>query len=316
MTKLVAVVGPTATGKSDLALRLALRLNGEVIGADSRQVYRHMDVGTAKPSAEMRALVSHHLMDVVEPDEDFSLALYQKMACQTMEDIWSRGKLPILTGGTGLYVWSLVEGWQVPAVPPDHELRRSLEVRAASSGADELFHELEAIDPEAARRIDRRNVRRVVRALEICASGAIPSQMWRKQAPLFETLLIGLTASRQHLYQRIDARVDAMMANGLVQEVQGLLDSGYSLELPAMSGLGYKQIGAYLSGQLGLDEAVTQVKHQTHRFARHQYAWFRPGDRRIHWFDIEADFWDQAWNITQQFLDNRCEAAPLAAASG
>lgn len=314
MPRLVAIVGPTATGKSNLALQLALRVSGEIIGADSRQVYRHMDIGTAKPSAETRALVPHHLIDVVELDQDFSLALYQQMARQVIDDIWRRGKLPIIAGGTGLYVWSVVEGWQLPPVSPHPELRRSLEARAARDGGDELYHELEATDPEAAQRIDRRNLRRVIRALEICASGIKPSQFWRKPAPLAETLLVGLTAPRHRLYQRIDARVDAMMAQGLVPEVQGLLARGYNLGLPSMSGLGYQQIGLHLRGQLRLDEAVARIKHETHRFARHQYAWFHLRDRRIHWFDIETDFWDAVWDLVQRFLDSEVEAAPLPAA--
>lgn len=313
VTKVVAIIGPTATGKSDLALRLASCLGGEIVSADSRQVYRYMDIGTAKPRAEARARLPHHLIDVVDPDQPFSQALYQDMARQSIEDISRRGKLAIIVGGSGLYVWSVVEGWQPPSVPPDPELRRNLKARAVRSGGDELYRELEAKDPEAARCLDRRNLRRVIRALEIGDSGLRPSQLRRKQAPPYDTLLVGLTAPRQRLYQRIDARVDSMMAQGLVQEVQGLLDRGYSLELPSMSGLGYKQIGLYLTGQLGLDEAVAQIKFQTHRFARHQYAWFRPGDRRIHWFDIETGFWEPAWSLVQKFLDSEVGATPLSA---
>jgi len=286
MSQLVAIVGPTAIGKSKLAIRLAQTFDGEIVSADSRQVYRYMDIGTAKPSPEERALVPHHLIDVVDPDEDFTLAIYQDMAHQAIEAIQKRGKLALLVGGSGLYVQAVVGGWRIPRVAPDPELRHNLEERAAREGYMALYEELKQVDPAAAKRIDPRNTRRLIRALEVCQISGMPFSQLQQSSPSFRTLVVGLTTERADLYQRIDSRVDGMMERGLVQETEGLIKRGYSLDLPSMSGIGYKQIGRYLQGQLDLPQAVQQIKFETHRFARHQYAWFRPKDERIHWFDI------------------------------
>jgi tRNA dimethylallyltransferase len=287
MKHLVAIVGPTGIGKSLLALKLAQNFGGEIISADSRQVYRYMDIGTAKPSLAERAQVPHHLIDVVNPDEEFSLARYQSLACRSIEAIHRRGKLPLLTGGSGLYVWALLEGWQIPRVAPDPVFRREMERRAASAGAESLYQELVKVDQAAAEGIDSRNVRRVIRALEVQRqTGRSFSRRQTKKAPPLHTLIIGLTASRGELYRRIDSRVDGMMAQGLVAEVENLARMGYDFNLPAMSSIGYRQIGMYLKKEISLPAAVQQIKFETHRFARHQYAWFRLNDRRIHWFDI------------------------------
>lgn len=287
MGGLVAIVGSTAIGKSELAFQIARKYDGEIVNADSRQVYRYLDIGTAKPTLEQRAVIPHHLVDIVDPDEAFSLALYQKLACEAIENIQGRGKIPFLVGGSGLYIWSVIEGWQIPAVPPDPEFRRSLEDRARQEGGYVLYEELQRVDPAAAQRIAPSNVRRIIRALEIYkVTGCSPSQLWRKQKPPFSTLIIGLTTDRRDLYRRIDLRVDKMIKEGLVAETQDLLRRGYSLDLPAMSGIGYKQIGMFLQGKLDLPSAIHQIKCETHRFARHQYAWFRLTDPRIHWFEI------------------------------
>jgi tRNA dimethylallyltransferase len=287
MERLVAIIGPTGVGKSQLALRLAQQFDGEIVSADSRQIYRHMDIGTAKPGGEKRALVPHHLIDIVNPDEDFSLAQYQQLAYQTIADIHQRGKLPCLVGGSGLYVWAVVEGWSIPPVPPDPALRRTLVERAAKGEVAELYQELMALDPVAAQKIDPRNVRRVIRAFEVTRSARVPfSQLQQKKAPPFQTLMVGLTAARVELYRRIDTRVDEMLTRGLVDEVEKLVKMGYSLSLPAMSGIGYRQIGRHLQGELGLAEGIQQIKYETHRFARHQYNWFRLNDERIQWFDV------------------------------
>jgi tRNA dimethylallyltransferase len=284
MRWLVAIVGPTAVGKSRLALALAQTLGGEIVSADSRQVYRYMDIGTAKPGPAERALVPHHLIDIIDPDQDFSLALYQKLAYQAIRDIQGRGKLPFLVGGSGLYVWSVVEGWQIPQVPPDPKLRGGLEARAAREGIASLYGELKALDPVAASRLDPRNVRRVIRALEVCRSTGVAFSRLQQKKPLFPTLLVGLTTEREDLYHRIDSRIDAMIEKGLVEEVRGLAGKGYGFDLPSMSGIGYRQIGMYLRGEMGLEAAIEQIKFESHRFARHQYAWFKLGDGRIHWF--------------------------------
>ncbi|MFC1980825.1 tRNA (adenosine(37)-N6)-dimethylallyltransferase MiaA, partial [Chloroflexota bacterium] len=209
MHHLIAIVGPTGIGKSRLALHLARVFNGEIVSTDSRQVCRYMDIGTAKPDLQELALVPHHLINMVNPDEDFSLAQYQTLASQSIEDIQQRGKLPFLVGGSGLHIWAILEGWKIPPVKPDPEFRHSMEKTAADTGPGELYQQLAEIDPDAARQIDRRNVRRVIRALEVNKKSSIPfSQFQQKEAPLFNTLIIGLTADRAELYHQIDQRVD------------------------------------------------------------------------------------------------------------
>ena len=305
MNRLIAIVGPTAVGKSALAIRLAQVFDAEIVSADSRQVYRYVDIGTAKPSAEERVLVPHHLIDVVDPDEDFSLALYQEMAYWAVEDINRRGKLALLVGGSGLYVQAVIRGFRIPSAAPDPELRRNLEERAAGEGYMALHKELEQVDADAARKIDPRNARRVIRALEVCYATGFPFSQLQRSEPLFQTLVIGLTTAREDLYRRIDDRVDSMIERGLVQEVQALLERGYSLDLPSLSGLGYKQIGHYIQGEVGLDIVVQRIKYETHRFARHQYAWFRPRDEGIHWFDIRNGVEKPIHDLVQEFLGDR-----------
>ncbi len=288
MNAVVAIVGPTGVGKSRLAIHLAQTLNGEIVSADSRQVYRYMDIGTAKTSPEELSLIPHHLINIVNPDEDFNLAQYQQLAFRAIKDIQQRNKLALLVGGSGQYVWSVLEGWGIPQVPPNLEFRHSLEEKVAKFGKDKLYQELMKIDPIAAQRIDRRNVRRVIRALEVHRGAKTPlSQLQYKKAPLFNALIIGLTTDRGELYRRIDLRVDEMIRQGLVGEVEKLVNMGYDLNLPAMSGIGYKQIGMFLKGELTLVAAIEQIKFETHRVARHQYTWFQLKDDRIKWFDIQ-----------------------------
>lgn len=291
MNRLIAIVGPTAIGKSQLALRLAQTFNGEIVSADSRQAYRYLDIGTAKPSKQELSLVPHHLIDIVEPDADFSLAQYQTLAKKAIDDIKQRGKLPLLVGGSGLYVWSVLEDWGIPRVPPDIEFRHRLEKRAAEEGKDELFQELVQVAPDVAQRIDRNNVRRVIRALEIYKDTRLnfSSSLWHKETPSTNTFIIGLTVNRAELYRRIDLRVDEMIKLGLVTEVEKLVKMGYDFQLPAMSGIGYKQISSFLKDELTLPEAIQQIKFETHRFARHQYNWFRLKDDKIRWFDINGE---------------------------
>ena len=286
---MIAIVGPTAVGKSELALHLAQYFPLEIISADSRQVYRYMDIGTNKPSPAERAVVPHHVVDVADPDEDFSLATYHKLASEALKAIRQKGKLPLLVGGSGLYVWSLMEGWKIPEVPADREMRRRLESRAEQDNGQSLYQELQNIDPAAAAKIDPRNVRRVVRALEIYyATGERPSQLQRKEKPGFSVLVIGLTQERSELYRRIDERSDKMIQRGLVEEVEQLFRKGYSPSLPSMSGIGYRQMGQFLRGDMTLPEAIDKIKYETHRLARHQYAWFRLSDSRIRWFDLSG----------------------------
>jgi tRNA dimethylallyltransferase len=249
-----------------------------------------MDIGTAKPVPQELSLVPHHLIDIVNPDEDFSLAQYQQIAYRAIGDIQQRNKLAILVGGSGLYVWSVPEGWRIPEIPPAPEFRQSLEKRAVEDGRDKLYQELMRVDPAAAQKINPHNMRRTIRALEVYRTTGVPfSQLQCKRRPPFDTLIIGLTTDRAEVYRRIDQRVDEMIEKGLAEEVKKLLDMGYGSELPAMSGIGYRQIGAFLRNELTLATATEQIKFESHRFARHQYAWFRLTDERIHWFDIKDE---------------------------
>lgn len=288
MRLVVSVVGPTAVGKTALSLSLAQTAGGEIINADSRQVYRYMDIGTAKPSREERSLVPHHIIDIINPDETFDLATYQKMAYELIRSIHDRGRTPILVGGTGMYTWSVLEGWNIPEVPPDMKLRKQLEERAAREGRETLYRELQELDPEAAAKIHPHNLRRVIRGLEVHSStGRRLSEMQTKSAPGFDCLIIGLTATRQKVYSMIDERVERMVEQGLVDEVRSLIDRGYGLDLPSMATVGYKQIGQFIKGESALPAAVQKIKYETHRLALHQYGWFRLSDPRIKWIDVE-----------------------------
>ena len=283
---LIAIVGPTASGKTALGIDLATELGGEIVSADSRQIYRGMDIGTAKATRAERDRIPHHLLDVVEPDQVLTLAEYQAAAYRAIEDIARRGRLPLLAGGTGQYVAAVLEGWQIPEVAPQESLRRELEAYAAENGAEALHGRLAGIDPAAAAAIDYRNVRRVIRALEVCrVTGRPISELQRKSGPPYTIVQLGVTRPRPELYERIDRRVDRMIEAGLVAEVRGLADAGYAWDLPAMTGLGYRQIGQYLRGEVTLDEAIALIKRDTRRFVRQQYNWFRPGDESIRWID-------------------------------
>ena len=300
---LIAVVGPTASGKSALALKLAQKLDGEIINADSRQVYRRMDVGTAKPTPEERSLVPHHLFDIRNPDETYSLALFLEHAHAAVDDVQSRSRLPILVGGSGQYVWAFLEGWQPPKVPPNPAIRADLEFQLERRGVWPLFELLQAIDPRTAERTDPQNPRRVLRALEIHLSGGRnPTSGPTPKNSDVNALVIGLTMPREDLYARIDLRVDEMMQQGFLDEVRRLLDGGCDPTLPAMSGVGYQELAAHLSGELSLEETVQRVKYRTHGIARRQYAWFKPEDPRIHWLQSNNNPIDTALSLAQSYL--------------
>ncbi|HEY5641109.1 MAG TPA: tRNA (adenosine(37)-N6)-dimethylallyltransferase MiaA [Dehalococcoidia bacterium] len=304
MKKVIAVVGATAMGKTALAIEVARRLGGgfEALNADSRQVYRRMDIGTAKPTAAEREALPHRLIDVVDPDEEFSLGRWLELAKEALGDVWSQGRVPVVVGGTGQYVWALLEGWRVPRVPPQAELRREMESRPP----EELLAELRRIDPESEEFIQPQNVRRVIRALEVYHVTGKPLSHWRtKDAPDFASLVIGLQSPRDALYGRIDARVDAMMASGFLDEVRGLVDRGYGCELPSMSGIGYRELCAHLGGEMSLAEAVARTKTGTHRLARHQNAWFKAGDERIHWIEAGDGAAGEAVRLAEPWLQEK-----------
>jgi tRNA dimethylallyltransferase len=304
MNKLIAIIGPTAIGKSNLAVELALKYKGEIINADSRQIYRYMNTGTAKPSAGEMKRIPHHLVDIINPDEPFSLSTYQNLCISKINEVNNRGYMPFLVGGSGLYIWSILENWNIPEIPPDNEYRLKLEKRAKEEGYENLYQELRRLDPEASLKIMPTNVRRVIRALEIYhASGKKASSLQKKGNPDFSFLIIGLTTNRKDLYGMIDIRVEEMINLGLVDEVKDLLTRGYNYDLPAMSGIGYKQICLYLNDQISLDTAISQIKTDTHRFARKQYAWFHLNDSRINWFDVNDDIKDNIDKLITNFID-------------
>jgi tRNA dimethylallyltransferase len=300
--RLLVIVGPTGVGKTELAVRLAQRFNGEIVSADSRQTYRTMDIGTAKPTVEQRALAPHHLIDVVEPDQTLTAAEFQSLAVQAIQEIGDRGKLPMLVGGTGLYVRVVTEGFSIPRVAPDPELRARLIEETPDAAA--LHLRLAALDPAAAARIDARNVRRVLRALEVCLTTGCPISDQQERGPSrFRELRLGLTMPRSALYARIDARVNRMVADGLVDEVRRLVARGYSWELAAMSAVGYREIGSFLRGELRLAEAIRQIQTSTHRYVRQQYNWFHLDDPRIRWMDASSRSFEVAAEIMTAWLD-------------
>lgn len=283
---LLAIVGPTAIGKTDLSLYLAQRMDGEIISADSRLFYRGMDIGTAKPSLAERAVVPHHLVDIADPDQTITLGQYQDAAYAAVDTVHRRGRLPILVGGTGQYVMAVVEGWGIPRVAPRPALRRALH----RVGGPDLHRWLSRVDPEAADAIHPNNVRRVIRALEVTLVSGLPmSDLQRKSPPPYDILMVGLRTDRDTLYARIDRRVERMMEEGLLEELRQLRDEGYESNLPAMSGLGYRQLWDHLEGDISRSDAVERIKSETHRFVRHQHNWFSPDDKRINWFDATRD---------------------------
>ncbi|MFN8471394.1 MAG: tRNA (adenosine(37)-N6)-dimethylallyltransferase MiaA [Anaerolineae bacterium] len=301
---IVAIIGPTGIGKTALAVALAQRFGGEIVSADSRQFYRGMDIGTAKPSASELAAIPHHLIDIANPDESISLARFRALASAAIAEIHARLRLPILVGGTGQYVWGFLEGWDVPQVPPDDALRERLYAEAEAAGDSALHARLASVDPVAAERIDPRNVRRVVRALEVYYMTGRPiSSLQTKSPPPYRTLILGLTLDRPALYARLDARIDAMIAAGLEAEIRRLVAQGYGFDLPAMSALGYAEFEPLLRGEATLDDVVSAIKRNTRRFVRHQSAWFRKADPRIHWLDVADDPLPLASQWVQTFLE-------------
>ncbi|MFN2183292.1 MAG: tRNA (adenosine(37)-N6)-dimethylallyltransferase MiaA [Anaerolineae bacterium] len=300
---LVIIVGPTAVGKTRLAVCLAQEVDGEIVSADSRQVYRGMDIGTAKATPEEQQCAPHHLLDVVNPDETLGLAQFQEMAYAAIADVTARGRVPMLVGGTGQYVMAVVEGWNVPRVPPNEALRLELYRQADQEGAQSLHDRLRALDPAAADRIDPRNVRRVVRAVEVCmVTGEPISEQQDKTPPPYRVLMLGLSLPREALYRRIDQRVERMMAAGLEDEARGLVDAGYGFDLPAMSGVGYGQFAPWLAGEATLESVAREIKRATRRFVRQQANWFRHDDARIRWLDAAQNPCQAALEMVTPFM--------------
>ena len=282
--RVLFIVGPTASGKTAASLELAAHAHIEIVNADSRQVYRGMSVGTGKPTPEQLASVPHHLIDVAAPDERYNLARFLAEARDAIAGAASRSATPVVVGGTGQYVWGLAEGWYAPAVPPNQTLRAELAEEARRRGPEMLHERLRAVDPRSAETIDPRNVRRVVRALEVWhETGAPFSRQRRKSPPGFEPVLLGIAPERTALRQRAADRVDVMLAHGWPEEVRELLDAGYGPDLPSFSSVGYREVAAYVQGSVTLEETAERVKTATHRLIRRQATWFKAGDERIAW---------------------------------
>ncbi len=286
---LVVIVGPTASGKTDVAIELAKMVRGEVISADSMLVYRGMDVGTAKPTPEEMQGIPHHLIDIVNPDEEFSVAMYQSAAEKLITEITGRGNLPLLVGGTGLYVRSVIDHYDFTPAPRDEGLREKLKQQAATMGAEAMHRKLAAVDPASAARLHPNDTRRVIRALEVYYQTGKPITEYQysqqNTTPKYRLKMFGLTMDRQLLYRRIEQRVDLMLQRGLVEEVRQLM-LRYDAWGTALQGLGYKEIIAYIKGECTLEEAVEILKRNTRRFAKRQLTWFK-ADKRIRWLYME-----------------------------
>ena len=288
LTPLVTFVGPTAVGKSKIAVQIAQEFNGEIINADSRQVYRYMDIGTGKPSLADREKIRHHLLDIVDPWDEFSVAEYLMSARKVICSVRKRNKIPIVVGGTGQYIFGLLDGYQTPAVSPNKLFRKKMTSKAEIEGEYSLWNNLYDLDPDSAKKIDYRNVRRVIRALEVYEeTGILFSKLKRREKPPFNEIVIGLNMERKQLYSQIDSRIESMIFNGWIEEVRKLLDLGCTLELSSMASLGYREIAMYLEDEIDLNEVLVRIKGFTHRFVRHQYNWFRLRDTRINWVDVQ-----------------------------
>ena len=285
---LVVILGPTGVGKTEFSLQLAEVLGGEIISADSRLFYRGMDIGTAKPSSAEMQRVKHHFIDITEPNDHWSLALYQDSIHAVIADIHSRRKIPMLVGGTGQYIKAVTEGWKLPEQEPDDHLREILEQIANEKGKEAMYKILIRMDPQTLDYVEYQNTRRVVRALEVILRTGRPFSVLRQQQHVpYSIFQIGIKRDRQSLYERIDQRIEAMFAQGLVEEVQQLLSQGYHRNLPAMSAIGYREVTAYLAGEISLDEAKMLMKRYTRQYVRRQANWFKENDPNIHWFDAE-----------------------------
>ena len=285
---LILIVGPTAVGKTELAIQLAERLNGEIVSADSRLFYRGMDIGTAKPTPEEMKRIPHHLIDIADPDEILSLAVFQQKATEVIKDIHTRNKLPFLVGGTGQYARAVTQGWSPPEVLPDERLRAELEKQKEAKGIYWLHDKLERLDSEAAKKIDPRNYRRTIRALEVILTTGrkFSEQRGQGESP-YHLVTVGLTRPRQELYERVDQRIDMMFANGFLEEVRGLLAKGYSPSLPTMSAIGYRECIRVIQGELSEEQAKAEIRRATRVFVRRQANWFKESDPNISWFGVE-----------------------------
>ncbi len=296
VNKLVVILGPTASGKTDLAIKLAKMYNGEVISADSRQIYRGMDIGTAKP-LDLEG-IPHWLLDIKNPNQNYTVAQYKKDAIKSIKDIQKRGKLPIMAGGTGLYIKAVVENFDIPKIKANPLLRQKIEKEAEKYGLDYVFQKLIKLDPEAAYIVDSKNPRRVIRALEITVLTKKPFSQQRKSGkPLFDVLEIGMSIEKEKLKERINLRVDEMIKKGLVKEVENLIKK-YGLKPQAFDAIGYREIIEYLGNKKTLEQAVEEMKINTWHYAKRQMTWFN-ASKKISWIKTCKE----AEPIIDQFLN-------------
>ena len=291
--KIVIIAGPTAVGKTEYTIRLAQQFNGEIVSCDSMQLYKYMDIGSAKPTPEERARVPHHLVDVIDPREKFTVARYFQMARDAILDIDSRGKVPFVTGGTGLYINSLIYDMDFSAPPQrDEKIRDRYTAMAEEMGREYVYSKLMEMNPQVANRIHPNNLQKVIRALEAEELGSSLGDFSKDPEPssLFDPVLMCITRQRQQLYNRINRRGDILFDRGLVQEVKGLMDMGLDESHISMKGIGYKEVIAYLKGQVSLEDAKEQVKKSSRHYAKRQLTWFRRYDK-MKWFNI-SDYSD------------------------
>jgi tRNA dimethylallyltransferase len=308
---LIVILGPTAVGKTDLSIHLAKKINGEIVSADSRYFYRGMDIGTAKPTLEEREGVPHYLIDVADPDEPWSLGRFKQEAVEKINLIHAKGCVPLLVGGTGQYLRAITEGWVIPKLRPDNEMREVLNAWVAEIGAEGLYHRLKVLDPKAAENILPGNARRTIRALEVIFHTGKRFSDQRKREPVpYDIFQVGLSRPREDLFTRIDLRVDQMIEAGFVEEVATLLNKGYSPELSSMSAIGYRQLSEYFAGKCTLAEAIEETKRVTKKFVRRQMTWFKPNHPNIHWFEVNPGVDQEVEKAVISFLRGDFQIKP------
>ena len=296
---LIVLVGPTGIGKSDLSLKLSNYLNIELINVDSRQVYKGMEIGTASPTSDDKKKVPHHGYQILEPDQTYNLSDFLKTTKTYIYEIIDRKNIPLLVGGTGQYIWALLDGWIVPNIPPDIIFREKSEALVNREGPLKLLSDLDKIDPITASTIDRNNIRRVIRALEIYHSTGIPMSELKKREPTpYEPTIIGITSDdRESLYSTIDNRVGKMIDNGWLSETNDLIDKGYKFNLPSFSSMGYKELHGVLNNEIELTDAILKIQKLHHKLARRQYTWFKVSDSRISWINKSNNELNKALDI-------------------
>jgi tRNA dimethylallyltransferase len=301
-TRLIVVAGPTASGKTTLAIELAKRLDGEIVSADSMQIYKYMDIGSAKPTAEEQAEIPHHLIDFLEPDAEWSVANYTEAAHKTIAEIAARKKMPVMVGGTGLYINSVVNDVSFGEIDTDYQIREQLQEIADNEGGEKLIEMLREFDPDAAKTLHPNNVRRIIRAIEFYRVTGTPiskhQEMTRQVETRYNPTMFLIDWDREELYERINLRVDLMIKDGLLDEVKRLMDMGYTKDLNSMKGIGYKELIDYFNGEYSLDEAINLIKQSSRRYAKRQLTWFRR-DERIHWLDAHGNPVEEAMKILQ-----------------